>query len=82
MTKRVARLASDERGGGLVEYALIVALIAIASIGGVRSLGAKSFVFVLMGLLIEHDGDVDGDGHIDGLGDLIANKDGILDRVE
>ena len=37
--KLLKRLFSEEEGAGLVEYALLVALIALAVIGGVTAFG-------------------------------------------
>ena len=36
------RLLSDERGQGLVEYALIVALVSIVAIAALKFLGGKA----------------------------------------
>ncbi|MGX1100175.1 Flp family type IVb pilin [Amorphus sp. MBR-141] len=41
MNKFFARFSSDETGGGLVEYALIVALIALGSITAMTTLGGN-----------------------------------------
>ena len=38
----VAPPADDERGASLVEYALLVALIAVVCVGAVRFLGAST----------------------------------------
>jgi pilus assembly protein Flp/PilA len=35
----IRRLGADERGATAIEYGLIVALIAVASIGGMQQLG-------------------------------------------
>jgi pilus assembly protein Flp/PilA len=37
--KTLRRLGADERGATAIEYGLIVALIAVASIGGMQQLG-------------------------------------------
>ncbi|WP_018699757.1 Flp family type IVb pilin [Amorphus coralli] len=39
MNKLFARFASDKKGGGLVEYSLIVALIALGSVTAMTTLG-------------------------------------------
>jgi len=39
MNKLFARFASDKKGGGLVEYSLIVALIALGSVTAMATLG-------------------------------------------
>ena len=39
--KLLKRLFSDEEGAGLVEYALLVALIAIVAIAGITALGTE-----------------------------------------
>ena len=40
--RTMRRLRSDKRGGTAIEYGLIVALIAVAAIGGMSSLGGGS----------------------------------------
>ena len=37
--KTMRKLGADQRGATAIEYGLIVALIAVASIGGMQSLG-------------------------------------------
>jgi pilus assembly protein Flp/PilA len=41
MTKLIARLRDREEGQALVEYALILALIAVVSIGALTALGTN-----------------------------------------
>ena len=41
MTKFITRFAKDESGATAIEYGLIVALIAVAIIGVVTTLGTK-----------------------------------------
>ncbi len=38
----IAQFYTDEAGQGLVEYALIIALVAIVAIGALQVLGSKS----------------------------------------
>lgn len=40
--RTIRRLRSDKRGATAIEYGLIVALIAVAAIGGMSSLGGGS----------------------------------------
>jgi pilus assembly protein Flp/PilA len=40
-TKLLARLAKDERGGEVLEYALIAGLIVVAAIAVITSVGGK-----------------------------------------
>ena len=40
-TNKLARLAADERGGEVLEYALIAGLIVIAAIAVIGSVGTK-----------------------------------------
>ncbi len=42
MFSSLRRLLSDERGQGLVEYALIVALVSIVAIAALKFLGGKA----------------------------------------
>jgi pilus assembly protein Flp/PilA len=42
LTLLVTPRADDERGASLVEYALLVALIAVVCVGAVRFLGAST----------------------------------------
>lgn len=42
--KRVEGKRDRERGSSLVEYSLLVALIAVACIGAVRTLGIRTFL--------------------------------------
>lgn len=42
MLKKLADLLDDERGQGLVEYALIVALISIVAITALRLIGTRA----------------------------------------
>lgn len=39
--KLLIKLASDERGGEVLEYALIVGLIVVAAIAAITSVGTK-----------------------------------------
>jgi pilus assembly protein Flp/PilA len=41
MTNSLARLRHDESGQGLVEYVLIIAVVALAAISGMTSLATK-----------------------------------------
>jgi Flp pilus assembly pilin Flp len=41
VTKAIARLISDQRGLGTIEYALVASLISVAAIAGYESVGAK-----------------------------------------
>jgi Flp pilus assembly pilin Flp len=41
MTKLLTRLVTDERGGEVLEYALIVGLIVVAAIAAITSVGTK-----------------------------------------
>jgi pilus assembly protein Flp/PilA len=42
MFSSLRRLLSDERGQGLVEYALIIALVSIVAIAALKFLGGKA----------------------------------------
>jgi Flp pilus assembly pilin Flp len=41
MVKTIRRLQADERGQGMTEYIIIVALIALVAIAGVKIFGSK-----------------------------------------
>ena len=41
MSKLIAKLVSDESGGEVLEYALIVGLIVVAAIAAITSVGGK-----------------------------------------
>jgi pilus assembly protein Flp/PilA len=41
MTAFLKRLYNDEMGGGIVEYALILALVAIAAVAALTTIGTK-----------------------------------------
>jgi pilus assembly protein Flp/PilA len=41
MFKRFAKLMNDSRGATAIEYGLIAALIAVAAIGALRTVGTK-----------------------------------------
>ena len=41
MSKWIMRLARDERGGEVLEYALIMGLIVVASIAAIGTVGSK-----------------------------------------
>ena len=43
LSRRVARLINDERGGEVLEYALIAGLIVVAAIAIIGSVGSKVF---------------------------------------
>jgi pilus assembly protein Flp/PilA len=50
----VSQLHKDERGQGLVEYALIIALIAFAAVVGMNSLAADiNTAFSLIGSVLD-----------------------------
>lgn len=55
MTKLFARFAKDESGATAIEYGLIAALIAVAAIGAMTSLGTS-----LSGLFEKIGGKLDG----------------------
>lgn len=42
MTKRVSKFLGDRRGATAIEYGLIAALIAVAVMGGIGTLGSQT----------------------------------------